>query len=81
MKKNVRNKKNPAPQKNAGFIFSILLPLLFLLVHPLVWAPSRIFSLIQLSDFVSFYLAILNKEDPTPVKVIDLLKNELAKQE
>ena len=40
---------------------------------------SRIFSLIQLGDFVSFYLAILNKEDPTPVKVIDFLKKELAK--
>jgi glucose/mannose-6-phosphate isomerase len=38
------------------------------------------FSLIQLGDFASFFLAILNKEDPTPVKVIDLLKNELAKQ-
>jgi glucose/mannose-6-phosphate isomerase len=42
---------------------------------------SRMFSLIQLGDFVSFYLAILNKEDPTPVKVIDFLKNELAKEE
>jgi len=41
---------------------------------------SRIFSLIQLGDFVSFYLAVLNNEDPTPVKVIDYLKNELAKQ-
>ncbi|MCK4427988.1 MAG: bifunctional phosphoglucose/phosphomannose isomerase [candidate division Zixibacteria bacterium] len=41
---------------------------------------SRMFSLIQLGDFVSFYLAILNKEDPTPVKVIDFLKNELAKE-
>ncbi|MFQ6032890.1 MAG: bifunctional phosphoglucose/phosphomannose isomerase [Candidatus Zixiibacteriota bacterium] len=41
---------------------------------------SRMFSLIQLGDFVSFYLAILNKEDPTPVKVIDFLKNELAKK-
>jgi glucose/mannose-6-phosphate isomerase len=40
---------------------------------------SRMFSLIQLGDFASFYLAILNKEDPTPVKVIDFLKNELAK--
>ena len=40
---------------------------------------SRIFSLIQLGDFVSFYLAILNREDPAPVKVIDFLKNELAK--
>jgi glucose/mannose-6-phosphate isomerase len=41
---------------------------------------SHIFSLIQLGDFVSFYLAILNREDPTPVKVIDFLKNELAKK-
>ncbi len=40
---------------------------------------SRMFSLIQLGDFTSFYLAILNQEDPTPVKVIDFLKNELAK--
>ena len=41
---------------------------------------SRMFSLIQLGDFTSFYLAVLNKEDPTPVKVIDYLKNELAKR-
>ncbi len=40
---------------------------------------SRMFSLIQLGDFVSFYLAILNQEDPSPVKVIDYLKAELAK--
>jgi glucose/mannose-6-phosphate isomerase len=40
---------------------------------------SRIFSLIQLGDFVSFYLAILNKVDPTPVKLIDYLKSELVK--
>ena len=40
---------------------------------------SRMFSLIQLGDFISFYLAVLNKEDPSPVKVIDYLKNELAK--
>jgi glucose/mannose-6-phosphate isomerase len=40
---------------------------------------SRTFSLIQLGDFVSFYLAILNGEDPSPVKVIDHLKGELAK--
>jgi glucose/mannose-6-phosphate isomerase len=41
---------------------------------------SRMFSLIQLGDFTSFYLAILNQEDPSPVKVIDFLKNELAKE-
>jgi len=40
---------------------------------------SRILSLIYLGDFVSFYLAILYKEDPMPVEVIDYLKKELAK--
>ncbi|KPJ50706.1 MAG: hypothetical protein AMJ41_00925 [candidate division Zixibacteria bacterium DG_27] len=40
---------------------------------------ERIFSLIQLGDFISFYLAILNEVDPTPVRVIDHLKSELAK--
>jgi len=40
---------------------------------------SRIFSLIQLGDFISFYLAILNNVDPTPVKLIDCLKKKLAK--
>jgi len=39
---------------------------------------SRVFSLIQLGDFASFYLAILNQVDPTPVEVIDYLKKELA---
>jgi glucose/mannose-6-phosphate isomerase len=37
------------------------------------------FYLIELGDWTSFYLAILNNENPTPVKVIDYLKNELAK--
>ncbi len=41
---------------------------------------SRMFSLIQLGDFTSFYLSILNEEDPSPVKVIDFLKKELAKE-
>ena len=40
---------------------------------------GRIFSLIQLGDFMSFYLAVLNNVDPTPVKVIDFLKAELEK--
>ena len=40
---------------------------------------SRIFSLIQIGDFVSYYLAILNQTDPTPVKLIDFLKSELAR--
>ncbi|MEK6757226.1 MAG: bifunctional phosphoglucose/phosphomannose isomerase [Bacteroidota bacterium] len=40
---------------------------------------ARMFSLLYFGDWVSFYLAILNKEDPTPVKVIQYLKGELAK--
>ncbi|MBI3195606.1 MAG: bifunctional phosphoglucose/phosphomannose isomerase [Ignavibacteriae bacterium] len=40
---------------------------------------SRMFSLIYLGDWTSFYLAMLNEVDPTPVKVIDYLKGELAK--
>ncbi|HEY6952453.1 MAG TPA: SIS domain-containing protein, partial [Bacteroidota bacterium] len=39
---------------------------------------ARMFSLIQFGDWVSYYLAILNGQDPTPVNVIDFLKNELA---
>lgn len=40
---------------------------------------ARLFSLIHFGDWVTCYLAILNNEDPTPVKVIDYLKGELAK--
>jgi glucose/mannose-6-phosphate isomerase len=39
---------------------------------------GRIFSLIQLGDFASFYLAVLNGVDPTPVKAIDYLKDRLS---
>jgi glucose/mannose-6-phosphate isomerase len=40
---------------------------------------SRMISLIQLGDFASFYLAMLNGADPSPVRVIDHLKSELDK--
>jgi len=40
---------------------------------------ARIFSLIYIGDFVSFYLAILNKINPTPVARVVYLKKELAK--
>ena len=39
---------------------------------------SRIFSLIYIGDFVSFYLAILNGIDPTPVDRITYLKKKLT---
>lgn len=38
---------------------------------------ARLFSLIFLGDYVSFYLAMLNGVDPTPVERIDLLKKKL----
>lgn len=41
---------------------------------------ARLMSLIYLGDFVSFYLAILNKIDPTPVDNITFLKNQLSKK-
>jgi len=40
---------------------------------------ARLFSLIYIGDFVSFYLAILNGVDPTPVKQVDYLKAQMAK--
>jgi glucose/mannose-6-phosphate isomerase len=40
---------------------------------------ARMFSLVSLGDWVSYYLAILHGEDPRPVAVIDHLKTELAK--
>lgn len=40
---------------------------------------ERMLSLIQMGDFVSYYLAILNAVDPTPVEAIETLKQELAR--
>ncbi|MFA5388362.1 MAG: bifunctional phosphoglucose/phosphomannose isomerase [Candidatus Omnitrophota bacterium] len=40
---------------------------------------ARLFSLMYIGDFTSFYLAILNGIDPTPVDSIDYLKKELGK--
>ena len=39
---------------------------------------ERMFNLVQMGDFVSYYLAILGGTDPTPVEVIEDLKKELA---
>ncbi len=39
---------------------------------------ERMFYLIQFGDFMSYYLAILNDVDPSPVKVITRLKGMLA---
>ena len=40
---------------------------------------SQIMSLVLFGDYVSYYLAMLNKIDPTPVKNIAYLKEQLAK--
>ncbi|MTI86788.1 MAG: bifunctional phosphoglucose/phosphomannose isomerase [Balneolaceae bacterium] len=39
---------------------------------------ARLFSLIQLGDWISIYLALVNNVDPTPIAKIDLLKSKLA---
>jgi glucose/mannose-6-phosphate isomerase len=40
---------------------------------------AKMFSLIYIGDYVSLYLALAYGNDPTPVKKIDHLKNELSK--
>ena len=40
---------------------------------------ARLFSLVYFGDYVSFYLAILNGSDPTPVEKITMIKKELAR--
>ncbi len=39
---------------------------------------ARIFSTIYLGDFVSYYLALWNRVDPTPIEVIEEMKRKLA---
>jgi len=39
---------------------------------------ARILSAIYFGDFLSLYMAYLNKVDPTPVKVIDYFKSKLS---
>ncbi|MFH1045877.1 MAG: bifunctional phosphoglucose/phosphomannose isomerase [Candidatus Omnitrophota bacterium] len=41
---------------------------------------ARMFSLIYKGDFVSYYLALLNEEDPLPVERIDYLKKQLKER-
>jgi glucose/mannose-6-phosphate isomerase len=40
---------------------------------------SQMMSLVSFGDYVSYYLALLNRVDPTPVNVINYLKERLAK--
>jgi glucose/mannose-6-phosphate isomerase len=41
---------------------------------------TKMFSVLCTGDFASVYLAILQNRDPTPVKIIDEVKSELAKK-
>jgi len=41
---------------------------------------AKMLSAIYIGDFASFYLAILNEVDPTPVSVIDRMKAELQRR-
>jgi glucose/mannose-6-phosphate isomerase len=40
---------------------------------------TRMFDLAYLGDWVSYYLAMMNEEDPTPIPLIIKLKDELSK--
>ncbi|MCK5577652.1 MAG: bifunctional phosphoglucose/phosphomannose isomerase [Dehalococcoidales bacterium] len=42
---------------------------------------AQMMSLVLIGDYVSYYLAILNQTDPSPVKTIDFLKAELGKSQ
>jgi len=43
-------------------------------------ALSQMMSLILFGDWVSYYLALLNETDPSPVKVIDYVKKRLIEE-
>lgn len=38
---------------------------------------ERMLSLVQIGDYISYYLAIANGQDPTPIRAIEALKSEL----
>ena len=44
-------------------------------------ALAQMLSLVLLGDYISYYLAILNGVDPTPIETIDKLKHELRKNQ
>ena len=41
---------------------------------------AKMLSVLCIGDFASIYLAVLQNKDPTPVKIIDRVKRELAKK-
>lgn len=41
---------------------------------------AEMFMMIELGDYVSYYLALLNGVDPTPVKIVDYFKEQIKKE-
>ena len=39
---------------------------------------TRILSIVQLADYTSYYLALKNRVDPTPIRLIDYLKEKIT---
>jgi glucose/mannose-6-phosphate isomerase len=78
----LEDKENLAPiKKRQDITLDIISPLADMLIKIEGEGTSlleRIFDLIYLGDWVSFYLAILNKVDPTPVEKINYLKSKLT---
>jgi glucose/mannose-6-phosphate isomerase len=79
----IRDKENhPQIQKRIQITHKLILDLADGVTE--VWTTgdswlARLWSVLFLGDFVSYYLAILNEVDPTPVKKISYLKEKLAR--
>jgi glucose/mannose-6-phosphate isomerase len=41
---------------------------------------SEMFMMLELTDYVSYYLALLNSVDPTPVEIVEYFKNQIKKE-
>jgi glucose/mannose-6-phosphate isomerase len=41
---------------------------------------ERLLSLVQLADYTSYYMALLNEVDPTPIEIINYLKHKLTEK-
>lgn len=79
--------RDRADHRRTGFRMAIVRKMIADLGIPAVEIESagddtlaRMFSIIQWGDFASYYLAMLNGVDPTPIEAIDHLKRELAER-
>ncbi len=72
---------HPQIKKRQEIMFGLISPMADMLVQAEGEGENlleRVFDLIHLGDWVSFYLAMLYKVDPTPVERINYLKSKLA---